>query len=159
MKIIDFGLSRFEESNINMTTRVGTPYCEYTLFLVCNQAHPIINVNDSPSYSVYPYCEFAICSYYNKETRPMTSKAVQPIVSITLSVVSIEGEAHRTTSKEVHLSCEYCCEWTPYRKAEYEQELVRPVLGSREMRWVVCMSHSQTERLTKCWRCCKQACC
>ncbi|CAM9496311.1 unnamed protein product [Discosporangium mesarthrocarpum] len=30
LKIIDFGLSRFEETNTNMTTRVGTPYCEYS---------------------------------------------------------------------------------------------------------------------------------
>ena len=28
VQIIDFGLSRFEETNEFMTTRVGTPYCE-----------------------------------------------------------------------------------------------------------------------------------
>ncbi|CAM9408701.1 unnamed protein product, partial [Hapterophycus canaliculatus] len=28
LKIIDFGLSRFEDTNAVMTTRVGTPYCE-----------------------------------------------------------------------------------------------------------------------------------
>jgi calcium-dependent protein kinase len=28
LKIIDFGLSRFEDDQKYMTTRVGTPYCE-----------------------------------------------------------------------------------------------------------------------------------
>ncbi|CAN0499286.1 unnamed protein product, partial [Ectocarpus sp. 12 AP-2014] len=31
LKIIDFGLSRFEETNQIMTTRVGTPYCVHTI--------------------------------------------------------------------------------------------------------------------------------
>lgn len=33
LKIIDFGLSRFEEDAKYMTTRVGTPYCELGTFL------------------------------------------------------------------------------------------------------------------------------
>lgn len=31
LKIIDFGLSRFEDDQKYMTTRVGTPYCTYVL--------------------------------------------------------------------------------------------------------------------------------
>lgn len=33
VQIIDFGLSRFEETNEVMTTRVGTPYCEKKCYI------------------------------------------------------------------------------------------------------------------------------
>ncbi|CAM9559159.1 unnamed protein product [Ectocarpus sp. 6 AP-2014] len=36
LKIIDFGLSRFEETNQIMTTRVGTPYCVQTMPSKCS---------------------------------------------------------------------------------------------------------------------------